>query len=85
MRETVADIKVRATAHDVETGEELVWVVVSTAARMLKVSRQRVYQLCRAGELRSRVYDGRRYVATASVGDRLGRMLREEVDRYAHR
>lgn len=54
------------------------WIQCATAARLLAVSRQRVYQLCRSGGLTSQVYDGRRYVAMRSVILRVKEMVRKE-------
>lgn len=63
-----------------ETAREfgIKWIQCATAARLLAVSRQRVYQLCRSGGLQSQVYDGRRYVSMRSVILRVKEMVSKE-------
>jgi len=60
--------------------DRLAYVPVATACRMLRVSRQRVYQLLDAGRLSGHQVDGTWMVLLRSVQARLA-LLREEDDR----
>lgn len=57
---------------------QIKWIQCATAARLLEVSRQRVYQLCRNGVLPSLMYDGRRYVSVRGVNQRVLEMAKQE-------
>jgi hypothetical protein len=61
------------------------WVPVSTARRLLGVSRQRVYQLVELGRLASMEMDGTVLIGAASIRTRLseaeGRVSRERPSR----
>jgi hypothetical protein len=50
---------------------EVKWIPVGSAAVMLKVSRARVYQLCRSGKLGCVVMGGTTLVSLRSLVDRL--------------
>jgi excisionase family DNA binding protein len=54
---------------------EVKWVPVSHVARVLGVSRQRVYQLIRSGRLAAVVINGRVLVSVDSVMARVERKL----------
>jgi len=56
------------------------WIPVRAAAKMLKVSRQRVHRLCRVGELTSRNMEGTVLVSLRSVHSRLVGCEAVEVD-----
>ena len=47
------------------------WIPVRSAAKMLKVSRQRVAFMCKTGALVSVIYDSTRLVSLRSVHNRL--------------
>lgn len=47
------------------------WVPTATAMRMLKVSKQRVYQLRKAGLLRAVVIDGTIMISLQSIEERI--------------
>ena len=49
---------------------EIKWIPVRAAAKMLKVSRQRVHRLCKIGALVSIVYESTRLVSLRSVENR---------------
>jgi hypothetical protein len=55
------------------------WIPASTAAGMLKVTRQRVYALIREGYLTGCKLDGHTLVSLRSVHDRLARQSSMEV------
>lgn len=55
------------------------WLPVSEAAIMLKVTRQRVYQLIEMGDLVGRKYGKTWLVSQSSVRDRLTRLRREAM------
>lgn len=50
-------------------GNEVKWIPVSSTARALKVSKQRVYKLVKNGVLRSVLMDGNRLISLRSVND----------------
>lgn len=58
---------------------EVKWIPVSAAARMLRVSRQRVHQLCRLGYLRSELIERTMLVSLRSVTERVELLARGGV------
>jgi hypothetical protein len=58
------------------------WVPVLTAAKLLRVRRQRVYTLCSEGKLVSQLIDGVRLVQMASIKRRLD-MLADRDRKHA--
>lgn len=71
-------IRARVEEVDADLMDGWKWIQCATAGRLLEVSRQRVYQLCRTGVLASRFYDGRRYVSMKSVIQRIKEMVSKE-------
>lgn len=68
----------RRVASGVALGEpNMAWIPVRTAASMLGVSRQRVYQLVAKGALTGRSVDGTVLVGQRSVEARVALLLRE--------
>jgi hypothetical protein len=61
------------------------WIPASTAAKMLKVTRQRVYTLVRLGQVSAVKLDGHTMVSMRSVEDRIERMRRDEGARNGSR
>jgi hypothetical protein len=55
------------------------WIPVSQACRILRVSRQRVYQLINAGELVGRKLENTWLVSQFSVNDRKERLSAERM------
>lgn len=49
----------------------ITWVPVGTAARLLEVSRQRVYVLCDQGKLSAQDMDGTVLVSLSSIRNRI--------------
>ena len=76
----VLEAQMVSGVEGLETAREfgIKWIQSATAARLLEVSRQRVYQLCRSGALQSQMYDGRRYVSMRSVILRVREMMGKE-------
>lgn len=66
-----------------ETRFSLRWIAASSAARMLRVSRQRIYQLIDAHELVGQTVDRHVYVLADSVRERLEKLGRGERDARA--
>jgi len=64
---------------------EVKWVPVATAARQLKVTRQRIYQLVGQGELLGMKVDRTWLVSLRSVNARIGQLQLEEAKEYAAR
>jgi hypothetical protein len=60
-------------------GTVIKWIPASTAAKMLRVSRQRVYTLVRIGQLIACHLDGHTLVKHQSVVDRMEHLKRQEV------
>jgi excisionase family DNA binding protein len=60
---------------------ELFWIPVSSAARLLGVSKSRVYQMIEEGKLRSQTMDATTLVEEASVTAEIAR--RDRVVRRA--
>lgn len=50
---------------------QMLWVPAVTASRMLRISRQRVYQLMEAGRLAGFHMDGHVFVLTSSIRQRI--------------
>ena len=61
------------------------WIPASTAAKMLKVTRQRVYTLVRLGQVSAVKLDGHTMVSMRSVEDRIARMRRDGVRKNGSR
>lgn len=57
---------------------DIKWIPVRAAAKMLRVSRQRIAQLCNRGFLNSLVYESTRLVSLRSVEARM-QMQKKEV------
>jgi hypothetical protein len=55
---------------------EVNWIPVRAAAKMLKVSRQRVHELCRRGDLRSEMVEHTLLVSLRSVVERVERLAK---------
>lgn len=62
---------------------EVKWIPVSAAAKSLKVSRQRIYQLVGEGVLVAVKVDRTWLVSARSVSSRVGQMELEEVREVA--
>lgn len=58
------------------------WVPTATAMRMLKVTKQRVYQLRKAGLVRSVVIDGTIMISLQSIEERIV-WLRHQEEMYS--
>jgi hypothetical protein len=58
---------------------EVKWVPVATAAKALKVSRQRVYKLVELGYLTAQDLDGHKLISLRSVHDRIAGQSSMEV------
>lgn len=52
---------------ETEAAIKVPWVPVASACRILRVSRQRVYQLADSGKLRACSIDGRKLIDLASI------------------
>ena len=66
-------------------GNEVRWVPVATAAKILKVSRQRVHKLIQVQKLRSVVIDGTTLVALESIRQRVSDLAMGGVKRNGNR
>lgn len=60
------------------------WVPIVVARKTLRVSRQRVYQLIKAGRLAAIRVDGQLMVSSASIMDRRLRMMSDVGGNYGN-
>lgn len=67
------------------TEQGVKWIPVRAAAKMLKVSRQRVGMLCRTGVLRSELIESTRLVSLRSVVERVALVAKGGWDRGTRR
>jgi hypothetical protein len=67
------------------TEQEVKWIPVRAAAKMLKCSRQRVGYLCRTGVLRSELIESTRLVSLRSVMERVELLAKGGCDRGTRR
>ncbi len=59
------------------SGEALRWIPVGVATEMLRVSRQRVYQLLESGALQGQQIGGHWLISTRSIQSRIALLERE--------
>lgn len=64
-------------ANQVTHASGVTWVPVRTAASILEVTRQRVYQLCAEGKLTAQSFDGTTLISMRSIEGRKALLGRE--------